>query len=319
MHSHFACPAGYGPAVSERTPSSLSPLPPKVYGDVARRISDFWQWLGLSGDAIGTSGVLRRTFLYGWVATAAMVGVVVAQNVVSETHGAPNLGVVPPIIWEGWSWVSFVAFFWLPWIGYRVAPPLVRPRWRLLIHLPVLLIFSLAHVGGFILLRDVAYWVGGTVYTFGSFANQFLSFEFRKDALAYPLIIGAFWLIEHLLRQQQLVAAPGQSLTFDIRDGAKLNRVRLDEVAAVASAGNYVEFVLKEGRRFLMRSSLSAVEDELSSRGFVRTHRSWLVNAALVTALRPEGSGDYSVTLPNLTVPLSRRYRSALVRLRGGA
>ena len=96
--------------------------------------------------------------------------------------------------------------------------------------------------------------------------------------------------------------------------------IQLDpsQITAVASAGNYVEFVLRDGRRLLMRSPLAAVEEDLSSRGFVRTHRSWLVNGALVTALTPEGSGDYTVVLPDLTVPLSRRYKAALARIRAG-
>jgi DNA-binding LytR/AlgR family response regulator len=80
-----------------------------------------------------------------------------------------------------------------------------------------------------------------------------------------------------------------------------------------------VEFVLRDGRRLLMRSALAAVEEDLVPRGFVRTHRSWLVNGALVTGLTPEGSGDYTVTLPDLSVPLSRRYRAALAQLRAGS
>ena len=68
----------------------------------------------------------------------------------------------------------------------------------------------------------------------------------------------------------------------------------------------------------MMRSPLSALEEELGPRGFVRTHRSWLVNAARMTKLEPEGSGDYTVELETLTVPLSRRYPQALARLRAG-
>jgi hypothetical protein len=41
-----------------------------------------------------------------------------------------------------------------------------------------------------------------------------------------------------------------------------------------------------------MRSPLSALANEFGSRGFVRTHRSWLFNARQITALEPEGSGD---------------------------
>jgi len=303
--------------MSASPPSSPSALPAKARGALARRICDVWQLLGISGDAIGTSGILRRTFFYGAAATAAVVGVVVAQNVLTTVDADPRLGLWPPLVWEGSSWVTLMAFFWVPWGAYRLAPPRVRPRGWLAVHVPALLLFAAGHVGGFILLRALAYRLMGSVYDFGPFAARFL-YEFRKDALAYPLIIAGFWLIEHLLRQQQLFAAPGQSLTFDIRDGARLTRVQLAQIIAIASAGNYVEFVLLDGRRLLMRSPLGAVEEDLTPRGFVRTHRSWLVNGALVTGLKPEGSGDYTVTLPDLTVPLSRRYRAALEKLRGG-
>ena len=67
-----------------------------------------------------------------------------------------------------------------------------------------------------------------------------------------------------------------------------------------------------------MRRPLSAVESELGARGFVRTHRSWLVNETAVTGLHPEGSGDYDVRLGELNVPLSRRFPEALARLRAG-
>jgi hypothetical protein len=289
---------------------------------MARRIGDVRQWLGqrlgIGGDAMGTSGIRRRTFLYGWVATGAVVGVVVTQNVIAEMDAIPRLGLLEPMIWEWSSWLSLMAFFWVAWLGYRLAPPGVRPHIRLLIHLPLLLAFSLLHVVGFVLLRDLAYWLVGSTYQFGPPVPRFL-YELRKDGLAYCLFIAGFWLIEHLLRQQQLTATPGQSLTFDIRDGARLTRVQLAQITAVASAGNYVEFVLRDGQRLLMRSPLAAVEEDLAPRGFVRTHRSWLVNGALVTGLTPEGSGDYTVSLPDLSVPLSRRYKTALARLRAGS
>ena len=103
---------------------------------------------------------------------------------------------------------------------------------------------------------------------------------------------------------------------FTIRDGARIVRVKMSDILAVSSAGNYVEFVLRDGRRPLMRTPLSAIETELSPRGFVRVHRSWLVNAAQMTGLTPQGSGDYTVELGDLTVPLSRRFPQALAKLR---
>jgi hypothetical protein len=296
-------------------PQSVLPAArPKEAGGGARWISDFWQWLGISGDRVGTSGTLRRTFFYSFATAAALVAVINAINVISDTKIHTDLA--GPIVWEGSSWIALMAFFWVPWIGYRLAPPFVRPRWKLLAHIPVAFLFSLLHVWGFNLVRTLIYWLAGDHYDFGSFWPNFF-YELRKDVLGYALFIAGFALIEHLLRQQQLIDAPGQTLTFDIRDGARLNRVRLDEVLAIASAGNYVEFVLRDGRKLMMRSPLSALENELGPRGFLRTHRSWLVNANAMTALKPEGSGDYTVELGSLEAPLSRRFPEALAKLRG--
>ena len=189
-----------------------------------------------------------------------------------------------------------MAFFWIIWVGYRIAPPFQRPRWKLLVHIPGALVFALAHVLGFLVLRKVAFSLIGSHYDFGSFGPNF-AYELRKDVIGYTMFIAGFAFITHLLRQQQLAEKSEQSRTIDVRDGARLNRLRLDEVLAVGSAGNYVEFILRDGRRLMMRSPLSALEQELSSRGFVRTHRSWIVNAEQVTGLKPEGSGDYWLQL----------------------
>ncbi len=271
----------------------------------------------MSGAGLGTSGTLRPTFLY----SLCVAGVIVAGfniiSVMTRVHERPDFGLAGPVVWEASSWISFMAFYWIPWIAYRLAPLPVRPRWKLLIHVPAMLLFGLAHVFGFVMLRKLVYVIAGEHYDFGPVVSRFL-YEWSKDSLGYLLAIGGFTLIEHLLRQQALIETPGQTLTFDIRDGARLTRIRLDDVLAVASAGNYVEFVLSDGRRLMMRSPLSALENELSPRGFLRTHRSWLVNAARMTALKPEGSGDYEVELGALKVPLSRRFPEALEKLRTG-
>jgi len=295
--------------------SEVTQVPAKAFGDASRRIGDVWQWLGLSGDAIGTSGVLRRTLFYSYGVALALVGLICTLNVLSQVHGMPHLGWLEPIIWEGSSWLSFAVVFPLMWIAYRLAPPNIQPRWWLAIHIPGALIWSFAHVMGFLALRKLAYWALGSHYDFGEFWPNIL-YELRKDSFGYVMFIAGSALIERLLRQQQLIQVPGQSLTFDIRDGAKLTRVRLSEILAITSAGNYVEFALADGRRLLMRSPLSALESDLEGRGFVRTHRSWLVNCARVTALKPEGSGDYEISLGDLDVPLSRRFKAALTKLR---
>ena len=273
------------------------------------------QGLGMSGALFGTSGQTRRTLIYSFVTIAVLVGVVNIINVITIRHGEANHPLFVPVMGEGSSWLALVLFLWIPWLAWRAAPPDIRPRWKLLLHIPAGIAFSAGHVALFDLIRVIVYAAVGRHYEIGPFLPQ-LYYEAPKDLLGYALFIGLFSLFDHLLRQSGEMPSP-QVSTFDIRDGAKLTRVQLNEILAVSSAGNYVEFLLADGRRLLMRAPLRNLETELTPRGFVRTHRSWLVNGRKVTTLKPDGSGDYTVELGQQTVPLSRRFPDALAKLRG--
>ncbi len=281
----------------------------------ARAIGVVRQWFGTGGAESGASGAGWRTFLYSFAAIAVIVGSVNIINVLTIRHEEPALGVAAPIVWEGSSWLTVLASLWIPWLAYRFAPPRGRPRLKLLVHAPAVLAFSIAHVGGFIVLRELAYVLAGHHYTYGTTLAHFL-YEFQKDVFDYALDITIFALLDHLLRQQHRIPGHAAVSTFSIRDGARILRVKVADILAISSAGNYVEFSLRDGRKPLMRSPLSAVEEEFAPHGFVRVHRSWLVNPARMTALKPEGSGDYTVELGELSVPLSRRFPEALARLR---
>lgn len=268
-----------------------------------------------NGAFSGTNATARQTFLYTLATVAVFCAGVNILAILTVLHDAPDLGLIWPTIWEASSWITLVLFFWIPWLGFRLAPPLARPRWRLFFHLPAFFAFSLCHVGGFVLLRRLAYWLLESRYEFGPFWTNFL-YEFRKDAVGYVLFIAGFVSVSRLLCHSRQADAPARPATFDIRDGTRLNRVPVKTILAVSAAGNYTEFILTDGSRLTMRSSLSALEAELRAHGFLRTHRSWLVNTNKMTALEPQGSGDYAVHLGSLSVPLSRRYPDALAHLR---
>jgi DNA-binding LytR/AlgR family response regulator len=172
----------------------------------------------------------------------------------------------------------------------------------------------MCHVTTFVLLRKLVYWAAGAEYDFGAVVPNFL-YEFSKDWMGYAGQVAGFALFARLMRPAAVAQAPGEAM-YAIRDGARIVRVPVKDILAVASAGNYVEFALRDGRRVLMRSPLSAVEAEFAAHGFVRVHRSWIVNAMQMTGLKPEGSGDYTVELGALSVPLSRRFPEALAKLR---
>jgi DNA-binding LytR/AlgR family response regulator len=187
-------------------------------------------------------------------------------------------------------------------------------RWGrfIAVHLAVAVLFSAVHVAGMVALRLGAYAAANAAYQYGPVGERFL-YEFRKDLFAYAIFAGAFLMVS-LSRQRRRSAE--RATSFDIRDGARLIRAPVGDILAASSAGNYVEFVLADGRRPLMRTTLTAMENELGSLGFVRVHRSWLINAERVTGLRPHRTGDWTIDLDTCSAPLSRRYRSALTRLK---
>lgn len=274
---------------------------------------------GTTGGPFGMTGEERLWLTRAWLLGACLISAISVVNVLTIQHDAPRLGVIAPSIWEGSSALVTLVIFGIP---ATMAFWMVRtqPRWWIAVpaHLVAVFVYSVLHVSGFVVLRKLGHAVIlHEGYDFGPLSTEF-PYEFRKDMMSYGLATIIYWLALRRSAQKPAEATPpAPPATFDIQDGARLIRVPVAEILAVRSAGNYAEFVLADGRRPLTRSSLSAALEGLAPHGFVRTHKSWLVNTARVTGLKPEGSGDYAVELGALEAPLSRRFPEALAALRG--
>ncbi|MBP7701574.1 MAG: response regulator transcription factor [Phenylobacterium sp.] len=264
-----------------------------------------------SGQSPELNGVFRRSVPLFALTILALNTV----NMLTALQDRPQTPWIFPAVEQYTSALCAIAFLWIGWVAFRIAPPGSRPLWRVVaVQTGGLLAFATAHIVGFYLLRALVFGWLGLPFDF-DLAERFV-YELRKDAIGYFIGLAAFWGLARLYGPQPAPATAAPS-AFDIRDGGRVLRTPLAEILAATSAGNYVEFILADGRKPLMRASLSAIEAQLEPLGFVRTHRSWLVNAARVTELRPEKSGDYAVRLGELEAPLSRRFPEALARLRG--
>lgn len=82
------------------------------------------------------------------------------------------------------------------------------------------------------------------------------------------------------------------------------------EVVSVEAHGNYVvvQQVLKSHR---LRESISTMEEKLAQHGFVRIHRSVIVNAAWVDEIR-QSEGDYVLRVRAREYKVTRTYRKNL-------
>jgi DNA-binding LytR/AlgR family response regulator len=70
----------------------------------------------------------------------------------------------------------------------------------------------------------------------------------------------------------------------------------LAEIVAVEAQGNYVSLRYRPNP-YLLRESLSSMAERLKPYGFIRIHRSVVVNIAAVDEIEPLATGDYRLRL----------------------
>jgi two-component system LytT family response regulator len=102
-----------------------------------------------------------------------------------------------------------------------------------------------------------------------------------------------------------------------IKANGRIFVIRAADIDWIEADGDYVSVHLA-GKTWLMRETIAAMELRLALSGFVRIHRSALVNAERVKELRPQEKGEYTVVLIDGTeLKLTRNYRASVERLVG--
>jgi two-component system, LytTR family, response regulator len=97
-----------------------------------------------------------------------------------------------------------------------------------------------------------------------------------------------------------------------LRSGGRTVRFEPGEVEWIEAADNYLRLHGPQGER-LVRGTVGAMEALLAARGFVRVHRSLLVNERAVRELLPHKGGDLELVLASGTrLLVGRSYRRAL-------
>ena len=280
-----------------------------------------------NGLGAGTSAAAAwRRLGRAYAVIAAFLFLVDCINIASTLYDARRMGrplaVLEPVTWEFTSGIAQVCSCGVIYLALAWATP-GRSSWRRVLptHILASLIFSALHTGLMTLLRIPVYAARGLSYRLPPFGD--VIYEYRKDIIAYLVLAALFWLFCRPGSRAGSAADPAETTpaqvaaTFDIVEGANIMRAPLRQILAVRAAGNYVEFLLEDGRRPLMRAALSRIEGRLERHGFLRTHRSWIVNPACLNGLLAVGSGDYRLLLgAGAEAPLSRRFPQALERLK---
>ncbi len=197
----------------------------------------------------------------------------------------------------------------------RLVPP--RFPWVVAVplHIAVAAAVSLVHYGLTRLVRAIVQVAAGQDFRLPVTWEGYVA-DLYRDGLTYLLLGLVYCGAEALLAARG--KAPEDSAdapVLEVRDGAQTLYVPIAEILWVEAAGNYVELHALGDRAILMRATLASMEQRLARSGFLRIHRSRLVNTASVQSVEGQPSGDAILRLANGgTISASRRYRPALTQ-----
>jgi two-component system, LytTR family, response regulator len=97
-----------------------------------------------------------------------------------------------------------------------------------------------------------------------------------------------------------------------IKSKGRILFIEPSEIVAVEAQGNYI-LVRRPGESDLLRESMTAVAEKLRAYGFVRIHRSVIVNAAFVEEIVPMSDGDSMLRMQGgMEFKVSRTYKKNL-------
>jgi hypothetical protein len=204
---------------------------------------------------------------------------------------------------------------------------------RLAIHIPAAVLFSLIQLAlysGFRLLLGFP-----SNDFFGRYQSLVVE-ELHSNILVYFSVLGIKHAVDYVLKpsakiQERLVnrtpddddetAEPGAAETtrwarrFSIKENGRIKLVNTDEIDWIGSDGNYVRLHLN-GKKYLLRETMKAMEHKLDPAEFVRIRRSGIVRIKQIKELHPIFNGEFEIVLRNDTKLVStRRYKKNLDRL----
>ncbi len=111
-------------------------------------------------------------------------------------------------------------------------------------------------------------------------------------------------------QKQQEASVEGKTRSQEndlfIKSGHSYIKVKVKDILYVEANDNYC-FIHSRVKKFLLSQTLKAIETRLSPFGFMRVHRSFLINPNGITSF-----SDVSLQIDKITIPISRKYKRDL-------
>lgn len=129
-----------------------------------------------------------------------------------------------------------------------------------------------------------------------SFERFLQSIDKYYESLSYPISIN------------NAESPLSQDAFLYLRDNRKTHKVYLSDIRIIESMGEYIK-VHSGDRKLMTRCSLSVIEGTLPNDRFIRTHNSFIVSIAHITAFTAS-----TVEIGDIEIPISRKYKNLVMK-----
>lgn len=257
-------------------------------------------------------------------------GIINATTVLMEDvrDGVYSVAQWEPFVWELSS--AYSTLLLIPAIAYFTQH--YRWQWKhpvltLAKYLGAAVVFCLLHVTLMVLFRELVYGFTSLEYHFATDPRSLLFellYEMRKDIWSFFFFVIAIELYRYSINQwfgeaKPIFELPSESEPQDIqplpeillvKKMGKEFLIRTREIQWAESAGNYLNLHVNN-EVYPMRTTLTEFASQSSTHGFIRTHRSQIINVAWINHIEKLPSGDANIEMRDgASLKLSRRYKS---------
>lgn len=141
----------------------------------------------------------------------------------------------------------------------------------------------------------------------GTHPKAFISKPFNKLNLERTIALVVEQLKDHKESTSDIGAVDVLGDRIFIRHHGKLEKLLLDEILYIEADRNYCTIFTTHGR-FVLTSTLKAMQDKLRKGHLTRVHRSYMVNISKLDVV-----ADHHLEINRKVIPLGKSYKNALL------
>ena len=150
------------------------------------------------------------------------------------------------------------------------------------------------------------------IFTTGNNEYAVDAFELQAtDFLVKPIQMPRF--LQGIARAKQLVetriSTSNDLEQIFIRVDGRYIKLDLNDILYVETLGDYVTFVLENGEKFIVHSTLKNIDEKLKNEKFIKVHRSYIINVTKVVDIE-----EYNLVISDKVIPISRTLKPILMK-----